>query len=200
MSYVNGFMPSNNYNGMMNNGYQQPMSYDNRMQQLNSYMEQLKGGSMNMNQQPQVQVPQQSSNMNFIKVANMQQAKEWVVQNNQEVWMQDSSEPYLYYKSVDNLGSANFRILKVDDVTDQMLNGSNQAPMTEVNLDKYVPIENFNELRNQVNALTNKVNNYESLFGSMLNPQPQVTQGNVVEQQKTVGRPKANSVPKEANK
>ena len=92
----------------------------NQMEQLNGYMNQIKGQS-SVPYQLQMQQPnvnsQIRSNMEFIKVTNKQQAKEWVVQNNTEVWMQDSSEPYLYYKSVDNLGSANFRVLRVDDIT-----------------------------------------------------------------------------------
>jgi hypothetical protein len=188
MSYGNGYMP--NYNMGMNN-YNLPSSMDNRLNQLNDYMNRF-----NMNNQQQIQPQQQSSNMSFIKVANLQQAKEWVVQNNQEVWMQDSSEPYLYYKSVDNLGSANFRILKVDDVTEQMLNGTKQQNIKqEIDLSQYVPISNFNELQNQVKGLNDRLNMYEGFINNLIN-KPKENVVVEMDESKKVGRPKSNSTPK----
>lgn len=189
MSYNNGYMP--NYNMGMNN-YNMSPSIDNRLNQLNGYMNQLNNMNNNMTNQHQEQ--KQSTNMSFIKVANMQQAKEWVVQNGQEVWMQDSSEPYLYYKSVDNLGSANFRILKVDDVTNNILNEDNQQDLSQ----EYVPISNFNELQNQVNILNDKINLYENVINNLT--QQNTTNKNIVEQSQRANIPKSNSTKKGANK
>lgn len=185
MSGFNGFMPNNNMN--FNNMNMNP--FQNQINQLDRYMEQLPGGQSQSRSQIQ-----QKTNMDFIKVRNMQEAREWIVQNGCSVWMRDSVEPYLYFKSVDDLGSPNFRIIEINDVTEKFFNGRPQSQ--EVNMNQYVPIENFNQLNAKVDGLEKELNMYREFINSLTQSQ----NNNVVEEQKTtkqVGRPKSNSTPKE---
>jgi phage I-like protein len=76
---------------------------------------------------------------------------------------QDTIKPYLYYKTVDSLGSANFRILKVDDVTEQMMNSTNNETVEDkIDLSKYAPIENLKDLQNKVDILNERLNMLQS--------------------------------------
>ena len=87
----NNYIP-NNF-GMNNNP--NPMNMMN-MGQLSTYQQP---------QQQQVQ-PQQNSGNPFITVSNMQEAKEKVLAFNSSIWMRDASEPYIYFKEVDFVGTS----------------------------------------------------------------------------------------------
>lgn len=149
-------------------------------------------GQMNMGlntyQQPQMQQPQQqvqqqqNSNQPFLTVSNMQEAKEKVLAYNSTIWMRDSSDPYLYVKSLDMTGTPSFKVLKVEDVTDQMLNNNGQNQ----NNAQFVQVQDFNVLNQKVEQLQNSVNYYNDILNKALAPTP--TQ-QVVEEPKKVGRP-----------
>ena len=150
-------------------------------------------------QQPQQQQnANQNTNMNFLVVQSMQEAKEKVIPYGCTVWMRDSSEPYQYVKSIDVTGSPTFKALKVEDVTDQMLNDNGQFKETE----KFVPIQDFNALNNKVDQLQNTVNYCSGVLNQVLTPQAQ--QNNTVidvepKEVKKIGRPTKTEKVGEAN-
>ena len=159
----NNYMP-NNF-GMNNNP--NPMNMMN-MGQLSTYQQP---------QQQQVQ-PQQNNGNPFITVSNMQEAKEKVLAFNSSIWMRDASEPYIYFKEVDFVGTSHFKVLKVEDVTDQMLNNNGQNQSNN----QFVQIQDFNVLNQKVEQLQNSVNYYSDILNKVMNPTQQV-----VEEPKKVG-------------
>ena len=171
----NNYMP-NNF-GMNNNP--NPMNMMN-MGQLSTYQQP---------QQQQVQ-PQQNSGNPFITVSNMQEAKEKVLAFNSSIWMRDASEPYIYFKEVDFVGTSHFKVLKVEDVTDQMLNNNGQTQSNN----QFVQIQDFNALNQKVEQLQNSVNYYSDILNKVIAPTQQV-----VEEPKKVGRPTKTEKVGEAN-
>ena len=161
----NNYMP-NNF-GMNNNP--NPMSMMN-MGQLSTYQQP---------QQPQVQQQQNSGNP-FIMVSNMKEAKEKILPYGSTVWMRDSSDPYLYVKGISLTGDPSFHVLKVEDVTDQMLNNNGQTQSNN----QFVQIQDFNALNQKVEQLQNSVNYYSDILNKAIAPTQQV-----VEEPKKVGRP-----------
>lgn len=161
----NNYMP-NNF-GMNNNP--NPMNMMN-MGQLSTYQQP---------QQPQVQQQQNSGNP-FIMVSNMKEAKEKILPYGTTVWMRDSSDPYLYVKGISLTGDPSFHVLKVEDVTDQMLNNNGQTQSNN----QFVQIQDFNVLNQKVEQLQNSVNYYSDILNKAMTPTQQV-----VEEPKKVGRP-----------
>lgn len=179
-----GQVPNNTGFNMNSIGMNNPMQpqlerYTNMMNQQS----QGNNGGFNFNNAP-MQQPQQTvsnTNVNWVVVENWQKAKEQIVPNNSTVWMRDSSEPLQYIKSVDGFGTPTFKILRVDDVTDAILN-NNGNTQTQQNFspEGFVPVENFNELVNKFGALNDtvgnlqqKINFYEQMFSQQLAPQKQ---------------------------
>ena len=161
----NNYMP-NNF-GMNNNP--NPMNMMN-MGQLSTY------------QQPQQQqVPQQqNSGTPFIMVSNMKEAKEKILPYGSTIWMRDSSDPYLYVKGISLTGDPSFHVLKVEDVTDQMLNNNGQNQSNN----QFVQIQDFNALNQKVEQLQNSVNYYSDILNKAM-----TTTQQVVEEPKKAGRP-----------
>lgn len=160
----NNYMP-NNF-GMNNNP--NPMNMMN-MGQLSTY------------QQPQPQNQQQQNSGNpFIMVSNMKEAKEKILPYGSTVWMRDSSDPYLYVKGISLTGDPSFHVLKVEDVTDQMLNNNGQTQ----NNNQFVQVQDFNALNQKVEQLQNSVNYYSDILNKAMTQTQQV-----VEEPKKVGRP-----------
>ena len=162
----NNYMP-NNF-GMNNNP--NPMNMMN-MGQLSTYQQP---------QQPQNQQQQQNSGNPFIMVSNMKEAKEKILPYGSTVWMRDASENYLYVKGISLTGDPSFHVLKVEDVTDQMLNNNGQTQ----NNNQFVQIQDFNLLNQKVEQLQNSVNYYSDILNKAMTPTQQV-----VEEPKKVGRP-----------
>ena len=171
----NNYMP-NNF-GMNNNP--NPMNMMN-MGQLSTY------------QQPQQQqVPQQQNNGTpFIMVSNMKEAKEKILPYGSTIWMRDASENYLYVKGISLTGDPSFHVLKVKDVTDQMLNNNGQTQ----NNNQFVQIQDFNALNQKVEQLQNSVNYYSDILNKAIAPTQQV-----VEEPKKVGRPQKTEKVGEVN-
>lgn len=161
----NNYMP-NNF-GMNNNP--NPMNMMS-MGQLSTYQQP---------QQQQVQQQQNSGNP-FIMVSNMKEAKEKILPYGTTVWMRDSSDPYLYVKGISLTGDPSFHVLKVEDVTDQMLNNNGQTQSNN----QFVQIQDFNVLNQKVEQLQNSVNYYSDILNKVMTPTQQV-----VEEPKKVGRP-----------
>ena len=161
----NNYIP-NNF-GMNNNP--NPMNMMN-MGQLSTYQQP---------QQQQVQQQQNSGNP-FIMVSNMKEAKEKILPYGSTVWMRDSSDPYLYVKGISLTGDPSFHVLKVEDVTDQMLNNNGQTQSNN----QFVQIQDFNALNQKVEQLQNSVNYYSDILNKAM-----TTTQQVVEEPKKVGRP-----------
>lgn len=161
----NNYMP-NNF-GINNNP--NPMNMMN-MGQLSTYQQP---------QQPQNQ-QQQNNGTPFIMVSNMKEAKEKILPYGSTVWMRDASENYLYVKGISLTGDPSFHVLKVEDVTDQMLNNNGQTQ----NNNQFVQIQDFNLLNQKVEQLQNSVNYYSDILNKAMTPTQQV-----VEEPKKVGRP-----------
>lgn len=171
----NNYMP-NNFD--MNNN-PNPMNMMN-MGQLSTYQQP---------QQPQVQQQQNSGNP-FIMVSNMKEAKEKILPYGTTVWMRDSSDPYLYVKGISMTGDPSFHVLKVEDVTDQMLNNNGQTQSNN----QFVQIQDFNALNQKVEQLQNSVNYYSDILNKAMTPTQQV-----VEEPKKVGRPQKTEKVGEVN-
>ena len=161
----NNYMP-NNF-GMNNNP--NPMSMMS-MGQLSTYQQP---------QQPQVQ-QQQNNGTPFIMVSNMKEAKEKILPYGSTVWMRDASENYLYVKGISLTGDPSFHVLKVEDVTDQMLNNNGQNQSNN----QFVQIQDFNALNQKVEQLQNSVNYYSDILNKAM-----TTTQQVVEEPKKIGRP-----------
>lgn len=69
--------------------------------------------------------------------------------------MQDSSESYLLYKFIDNLGSTNFSVLRVDDTTDEV--GSKQSETNEKG--QFVSLDEFNNSKDELSVLEKRLCN-----------------------------------------
>lgn len=167
-----GYM--NNYGyPQMNNQMSVPYySYPNNMQSTIDRLEKLQ------NQQYQQNYPQQQTqpqtNVNWVQVTNIQQAKEQIVQPNNTVWMMDSSLPRIYVKSVSPVGKIDFQPYQLVPL-DENGNLPNQQMQIQqeqaVDTQGYVPVEEFNKLSQTVNnleqtivMLNQKIEMYEQLF------------------------------------
>lgn len=128
-------MPINNNNNLMN------------MQQLSPYQDRYVNMSLGQQQT-------NNTNMNFLVVENIQKAKEQIVPYGYTMWMRDSNEPYQYIKSVDNVGTPTFKVLKVQDVTEIV-----DKPQQN-NQSNYVPLDLFNSLSLKVEQLDASLNQY----------------------------------------
>lgn len=144
-------MNSYSYNPQMNMG----MQYQNR------YM-----NTPNMNMLEQQQQPMMVNNASisnqqpFLIVSNIQEAKEKVLQYNSTIWMRDSSEPYLYVKSVDATGNPSFHAFRLEDVTSTIsTNGNNIQQQVD-----YVSTKDFNELNTKVEQLQQNMSYYSSVL------------------------------------
>lgn len=152
MSGFNNFMPygNNSYNGY---GQQQPY----QDQQLNRLLEQA---LQQKTQQQQVQ-----TNMDFIVVPKMEDAKDYIVQNGQTRWFRNSSKPEIYVKSVSNIGEPNFgayNLVPLDINSNIIPDDKNVASQ------EFVPVKDFNDLQTQVNNMQNTINNYVGMIGKYL--------------------------------
>lgn len=179
-----GYM--NNYGyPQMNNQMSVPYySYPNNMQSTIDRLEKLQNQQYQQNY-PQQQ-PQPQTNVNWVQVTNIQQAKEQIVQPNNTVWMMDSSLPRIYVKSVSPVGKIDFQPYQLVPL-DENGNLPNQIQQEQpVDTQGYVPVEEFNKLSQTVNnleqtivILNKKIEMYEQLFQE---------QQQVAEAPKTSGR------------
>lgn len=166
------------------------MNYMSNMPQMGTYnnigMNNIPQFSpqMNMYQSQQTQQMQNNQQQNngtpFIMVSNMKEAKEKILPYGSTVWMRDASENYLYVKGISLTGDPSFHVLKVEDVTDQMLNSNGQTQSNN----QFVQIQDFNVLNQKVEQLQNSVNYYSDILNKAMTPTQQV-----VEEPKKVGRP-----------
>lgn len=100
--------------------------------------------------QAQTQAPAPSQNVNWIQVSGIDGAKNQIVQPGQTAWMMDNNQPYFYVKSVDNVGSSNFRIFQFAEVADV---APEQAAQPQIDPSQYVQRAEFDELKAQIEQL-----------------------------------------------
>lgn len=190
-----GYM--NNYGyPQMNNQMSTPYyGYPNNMQSTIDRLEKLQNQQYQQNY-PQQQ-PQPQTNVNWVQVTNIQQAKEQIVQPNNTVWMMDSSLPRIYVKSVSPVGKIDFQPYQLVPL-DENGNLPNQIQQEQpADTQGYVPVEEFNKLSQTVNnleqtivMLNKKIEMYEQLFQGQQQ----------IEAPKTSGRRGGNSNATESSK
>lgn len=169
---MTGYM--NNYGyPQMNNQMSMPYyGYPNNIQSTIDRLEKLQ----NQQYQQQTNYPQQyqnqeqmNTNVDWIPVANIQQAKEQVVQPNNIVWMRDTYLPKIYAKSVSPVGKIDFQPYQLIPLDE---NGNLPNQQTQIQQEQtqitdnqnYVHIEEFNKLTQTVNELNQKIQMYEQLL------------------------------------
>lgn len=119
----------------------------------NFYSQQQGGNWGQQNQAPtQTQSQAPSQNVNWIYVSGVDGAKNQIVQPGQTAWMMDNNDPYFYVKSVDNVGSATFRIFQFAEVQDVV---PEQAAQPQIDMSQYVQRAEFDDLRAQLEQFTN---------------------------------------------
>ena len=92
-----------------------------------------------------------TQNVNWIQVSGIDGAKNQIVQPGQTAWMMDNNEPYFYVKSVDEVGSSNFRIFQFAEVADV---STEQTAQPQIDLSGYVQRCEFDQLKAQLEQLT----------------------------------------------
>lgn len=60
---------------------------------------------------------QPNTNISWVYVNGMDGAKSQIVQPNQTVWMMDSSDPVIYVKAVDSIGTATLKAFSLTEIT-----------------------------------------------------------------------------------
>lgn len=162
--YMNnyGYPQMNNQMGMNMPYY----GYQNNMQSTIDRLEKLQNQQQQMNY-PQQQQTQPQTNVNWVQVTNIQQAKEQIVQPNNTVWMMDSSLPRIYVKSVSPVGKIDFQPYQLVplDENGNLPNQQMQVQQEQIrDGQNYVPVEEFDKWKQLVNELTQKVQMYEQLL------------------------------------
>ncbi len=176
---MSGYFGNSMYN---QNGNIQPMNmqFYNPMQPQMDRLQQIQQQQQNQqqfNSQQYSQPQQPQSNVNWVQVTNMQNAKEQIVQPNNTMWMMDASKPQIYVKSVSNVGTIEFKAYKLVDIEEENNLSSNN--IQQIDGQNYVHIDEFNKLAQVVQELTAKIAMYEALFQG---------QQTVKEEPKTTGR------------
>ena len=118
----------------------------------NFYSQQQQINSWNQQSAPaQATAPAPSQNVNWIQVSGIDGAKNQIVQPGQTAWMMDNNQPYFYVKSVDNVGSSNFRIFQFAEVADV---APEQAAQQQIDPSQYVQRDEFERFKEQMEQLT----------------------------------------------
>lgn len=117
---------------------------------VQSFYSQQQSNFVQQNTNPPAQ-PTPSQNVNWIQVSGINGAKNQIVQPGQTAWMMDNNQPYFYVKSVDNVGSSTFRIFQFAEVEDVV---QEQSAQPQRDLSDYVPRDEFDDLKAQVEQLT----------------------------------------------
>ena len=164
-----GYM--NNYGyPQMNNQMSVPYyGYPNNMQSTIDRLEKIQNQQYQQQQINYQQPIQPQTNVNWVQVTNIQQAKEQIVQPNNTVWMMDSSLPRIYVKSVSPVGKIDFQPYQLVplDENGNLPNGQQMIINEQHNIENnqdYVHEDEFNKLTQIVNELNQKIQMYEQLL------------------------------------
>lgn len=94
-----------------------------------------------------------TQNVNWIQVSGVDGAKNQIVQPGQTAWMMDNNAPYFYVKSVDNVGSCDFRIFQFSEVVADVV-AEQPTTQPQIDLSQYVQRAEFDELKERLDQLT----------------------------------------------
>ena len=160
----NNYYGANNYSTpftpyTQNQSYAQPNYYNNAMgMNNNSYVQQpIMNNGTNQNQQQsnqQIYLP-----LTFVRDIN--EAKRFIVNPNQTIYMRDSnSKDIMYIKSMDSQGTINFQVKKLVDVDMNNNNNNQNSQMNNqqnnsIDLRDYVKRDELKELKDKINDLNN---------------------------------------------
>lgn len=125
------------------------------MQRRNELMQSFYNQQNNNNwnqQNEQAQQTVSTQNVNWIQVSGIDGAKNQIVQQGHTAWMMDNNAPYFYVKSVDNVGSCNFRIFQFAEVQEV---APEQPEKPQIDLSQYVQRGEFEQLKSLIEQLTN---------------------------------------------
>lgn len=180
-----GYMNNYGYPQQMNNQMSVPYyGYPNNMQSTIDRLEKLQNQQYQQNQMNYVQQQNQdqsNTNVNWIPVANIQQAKEQFVQPNTTIWMKDSYLPVIYAKSVSSVGKIDFQPYQLVPLDENGNLPNQQMPVQQeqtIDNQNYVSLKDFNQLTQTVDELSKKVQMYEQLLQGQ----------QIIEETKTSGR------------
>lgn len=115
------------------------------------YSQQQSGNWGQQNTQTTQQSQPSSQNVSWIYVSGVDGAKNQIVQPGQTAWMMDNNEPYFYVKSVDGVGSSNFRIFQFVEVQEIQPEPSAQP---QIDMSQYVQRGEFDALKAQLEEYT----------------------------------------------
>ena len=120
----------------------QPNAFIPNLRQDNSNMQQtMQNYNQNVNMGQNI-MPQ--SNVNWIRVSDIESAKSQVVQPNSQIWLMNTNEPIFYVKSADNLGVATLKAYKFEEISSD----------SKENKTEYVTKEEIETIiENKINAL-----------------------------------------------
>ena len=118
---------------------------------LQSFYNQPQGG--NWGQQSALAPTQ---NVDWIRVSGIEGAKNQIVQPGCEVWMMDNNNPYIYYKSVNKVGSPEFHAFFIQEVSEADISQQTRpAEQPQIDLSGYVQRGEFEQLKAMIEQLTN---------------------------------------------
>lgn len=108
----------------------------------------------NWNQQSNQPVaPKQ--NVDWVYVSGIEGAKNQIVQPGCEVWMMDNNNPYIYYKSVNKVGSPEFHAFFIQEVSEADISQQTRpAEQPQIDLSGYVQRGEFEQLKAQLEQFT----------------------------------------------
>ena len=168
MAFGNNYYGSNNFTTpftpyTQNQGYQQPSYYNNNMGMgvgNNAFMQPQQ--PMNMNSNNNAMNNQNTNQQIYLPltfVSDFNEAKRFIVNPNQTIYMRDSNaKDIMYIKSMDSQGTINFQTKKLVDVdlNNNANYGQNSNPNGQnpgIDLSNYVKRDEFKALQDKINEL-----------------------------------------------
>lgn len=107
-------------------------------------------GYFNTNYRPQMMQPApQTANVNWISVNGIAGARDHIVQPGQTAWMMDNNEPIFYVKDVDNMGRANLRTFRFEEIQP----GAQQPQTPQIDMSNFATKEDIAKLESQLQKI-----------------------------------------------
>ena len=119
---------------------------------MQSFYNQQQGGNWG-----QQSAPAPTQNVDWIRVSGIEGAKNQIVQPGCEVWMMDNNNPYIYYKSVNKVGSPEFHAFFIQEVSEADISQQTRpAEQPQIDLSQYVQRGEFEQLKELIEQFTNE--------------------------------------------
>lgn len=103
---------------------------------------------------------QQGSNVNWVYVNGIDGARNQIVQPNQVVWMMDNSDPRIYVKAVDSVGSVTLKVFDLSEINPNAL-AANANIVAANAMSAYVT-------KDDLDALESRIKNIEKEIGGIV--------------------------------